>query len=62
MNHGDLTYPVIGETDATSGETIWALKVAFPMLPEEEIAETLDKLRDLNDIYGALLSEQTKPA
>jgi hypothetical protein len=60
VSHGDTTYPVIGETDATSGETIWALKVAFPMLPEEEIIEAIDKLRDLNDVYGELLSQEEK--
>lgn len=58
MNHGTTTYPVIGETDATSGELVWAIRVAFPMLPREEIAEVLERLRGLNDAYGELLGHE----
>lgn len=55
--HGDTSYPVIGETDATSGELVSAIRRSFPMVPDPEILDAVHQLRDLNDLYGALLSE-----
>ncbi len=53
--HGDPSYPVMGETDATSGELMSAIRTHFPLLPEQEVRDVVEKLRGLNDMYGELI-------
>jgi hypothetical protein len=45
----------MGETDATSGELMSAIRTHFPLLPEQEVRDVVEKLRGLNDMYGELI-------